>query len=148
MTRPTVLGGGGGGGAITMAARSRAHLPFSRYSHAKRDCVTTSQYYLDLLKFKTAQLLKSVRKKNSRSEDFLLAKHKHTNIPTMTEPFSPPVPWFWWRNIPHPREPLCMGLDKAAVEWFYQNQYDKGENNLFLLPLCKLQQSLICRRQW
>jgi hypothetical protein len=27
--------------------------------------------------------------KNSRSEGFLLVKHKHTNIPTMMEPFAP-----------------------------------------------------------
>jgi len=32
--------------------------------------------------------------KNSRSEDFLLAKHKHTNTTTMMEPFPPPAPWF------------------------------------------------------
>jgi hypothetical protein len=31
--------------------------------------------------------------KNSRSEVFLIAKHKHTNIPTMMEPFSPPAAW-------------------------------------------------------
>jgi hypothetical protein len=31
--------------------------------------------------------------KNSRSEGFLLAKHKHTNIPNMMEPFSPPEAW-------------------------------------------------------
>ncbi len=29
--------------------------------------------------------------KNSRSEGFLLVKHKHTNIPTMMEPFAPPM---------------------------------------------------------
>ena len=29
--------------------------------------------------------------KNSLSEDFLLAKHKDTNIPTMTEPFFSPA---------------------------------------------------------
>jgi hypothetical protein len=28
--------------------------------------------------------------KNSRSEGFLLVKHKHTNIPTMMEPFALP----------------------------------------------------------
>jgi hypothetical protein len=32
--------------------------------------------------------------KNSLSEDFLLAKHMSTNIPTMMEPFSSPVAWF------------------------------------------------------
>jgi hypothetical protein len=32
--------------------------------------------------------------KNSLSEDFLLAKHKDTNIPTMMELFSSPVAWF------------------------------------------------------
>jgi hypothetical protein len=32
--------------------------------------------------------------KNSRSGGFLLAKHKHTNIPTMMEPFSFPAAWF------------------------------------------------------
>jgi hypothetical protein len=29
--------------------------------------------------------------KNSHSEGFLLEKHKHTNISTMMEPFSPPA---------------------------------------------------------
>jgi hypothetical protein len=85
--------------------------------------------------------------KNSHSEGCWLAKHKNTNIPTMMEPFSPPAAWFLWTNIPHSREPLRKGLDEAAVEGFYQNQYNKGENNVFLLPLCKLQQSLIHRRQ-
>jgi hypothetical protein len=33
-------------------------------------------------------------KKNSRAEGFLLAKHKHTNIPTMMGPFPPPAAWF------------------------------------------------------
>ena len=58
--------------------------------------------------------------KNSRSEGFWLAKHKNTNIPTMTmmEPFSPPAAWFLWTNIPHPRETLRKGLDKATVEGF------------------------------
>ena len=32
--------------------------------------------------------------KNSLSEDFLLAKHKDTNILTMMEPFSSPAAWF------------------------------------------------------
>jgi len=32
--------------------------------------------------------------KISLSEDFWLAKHKHTNIPTMMEPFSSPAAWF------------------------------------------------------
>jgi hypothetical protein len=32
--------------------------------------------------------------KNSHSEGFWLAKHKHKNIPTMMELFSPPVAWF------------------------------------------------------
>ena len=32
--------------------------------------------------------------KNSHTEGFLLAKHKHTNIPTMMGPFPPPAAWF------------------------------------------------------
>jgi hypothetical protein len=32
--------------------------------------------------------------KNSLSEDFLLVKHKSTNIPTMMVPFSSPAAWF------------------------------------------------------
>ena len=54
--------------------------------------------------------------KNSRSEGFLLVKHKHTNIPTMMEPFAPPAAWFCRSSIPHPREPLRKGLAEAAVE--------------------------------
>ena len=62
--------------------------------------------------------------KNSLWEGFWLAKNKHTNIPTMMEPFSPPVAWFWWTKIPHPRESLHKGLDEATatVEGFQQNQ--------------------------
>ena len=56
--------------------------------------------------------------KNSHSEGFLLAKHKHTNTPTMMEPFSPPAAWFCWLSIPHPWEPLWKGLAEAAVEGF------------------------------
>jgi len=56
--------------------------------------------------------------KNSRSEGFWLVKHKHSNIPTMMEPFPPPAIWFWWIKIPHPQEPLRKGLDKAAVKGF------------------------------
>jgi hypothetical protein len=52
--------------------------------------------------------------KNSLSEGFRLAKHKHTNIPTMMEPFSHLAAWFLWMNTPHPPEPLCKGLDKAV----------------------------------
>jgi hypothetical protein len=54
--------------------------------------------------------------KNSRSEGFLLAKHKHTKIPTVMEPFAPPVAWFCWSSIPHPWEPLQKGLVMAAIE--------------------------------
>ena len=82
--------------------------------------------------------------KNSHSEGFWLAKHKHTNTHTMMEPFPPPAAWFCWPTsiIPHPREPLRKELGKAAVEGFYSpNQYNTGENNLFLLPLYQLQLS-------
>jgi hypothetical protein len=51
-------------------------------------------------------------------------------------------------NIPHPREPLRKGLDKAAIEGISIKLYSTGENNYFVLPLCKLQQSLARRRQW
>ncbi len=56
--------------------------------------------------------------KNYCSEGFLLAKHKHTNIPTMMKPFSPPAAWFWWTSVHHPREPTRKGLDEASVEGF------------------------------
>jgi hypothetical protein len=61
-------------------------------------------------------------------------------------------------NIPHYREPHCKGLDEAAVEGFYQNQYNKGEYNLLLLPCVNYnnrlpaigndsQNSIHCRRR-
>ena len=31
---------------------------------------------------------------HSGGNNKLLAKHKHTDIPTMMEPFPPPAPWF------------------------------------------------------
>ncbi len=67
--------------------------------------------------------------KYSRSEGFWLAKHKHTNIPTMMEPFPPPVAWFWWMKIPQFWEPLRKGLVETIIEGFCQNQYSKRENN-------------------
>ena len=56
--------------------------------------------------------------KNSCLEGFLVAKHKHTNIPTMMEPFAPPAAWCCWSSIPHPREPLQKGLAKDTVKGF------------------------------
>ena len=37
------------------------------------------------------------------------AKHKHTNIPTMMEPISPPGAWFWWMKILHPGSLFAWG---------------------------------------
>jgi hypothetical protein len=51
-------------------------------------------------------------------------------------------------NTPHPREPLQKGLGKVAFKWFNIELQIKGKNNLFLLPFCKLQQSLVRRQQW
>ena len=51
------------------------------------------------------QIRSGGNKKNSRLERFWLAKHKHTNIPTMMELFSPPAAWFLWTYIPHYRTP-------------------------------------------
>jgi hypothetical protein len=86
--------------------------------------------------------------KNSRSEDFLLAKHTSHKHPHHDVPFSRLAAWFSLMNTPHPREPLREGLGKVAFKWFSIKLQIKGENNLFLLPLCKLQQSLTHRRQW
>ena len=55
--------------------------------------------------------------KNSRLEGFWLAKHKHTNIPTMMGPF-PPVAWFCRLSWPHPRAPLRKGSAKVDFEGF------------------------------
>ncbi len=60
--------------------------------------------------------------KNSCSKGFWLAKHQHTNIPTMMEPFSPPAAWLCWPSVPHPCEPLQKGFVKAAAEGFQKNQ--------------------------
>jgi hypothetical protein len=54
--------------------------------------------------------------KNSRSEVFLLAKLKHTNIPTMIEPFAPPAAWDLW-ILPIVRaDPLPKGSGGGVVE--------------------------------
>ena len=54
--------------------------------------------------------------KNSRSEGFLLVKHKHTNIPTMMEPFAPPAAWDLW-ILPIVRaDPLPKGSGGGVVE--------------------------------
>jgi hypothetical protein len=56
--------------------------------------------------------------KNSRSEGFLLAKHKHTNIPTMMEPFSPPTAWIWWTHTAWGVGGLAHTFSMAAIERF------------------------------
>ena len=54
--------------------------------------------------------------KNSCSEDFLLVNHKHTNIPTMMEPFAPPTAWDLW-ILPIVRaDPLPKGSGRGVVE--------------------------------
>jgi hypothetical protein len=55
--------------------------------------------------------------KKSHSEGFLLATHKHTNIPTMMEPFTPPAAWFCQSSIPHPWEPLLKVQFPAVTMW-------------------------------
>ena len=56
--------------------------------------------------------------KNSRSDDFLLAKHTSLKHPHHDEPFPPPAAWFTWMNTHHTREPLRKGLVEAANEGF------------------------------
>jgi len=56
--------------------------------------------------------------KNSLSEDFLLENHTTHKHLHHDEPFFPLASWFPWMNIPHPREPLRKGLDKADIEGF------------------------------
>jgi hypothetical protein len=56
--------------------------------------------------------------KNSRSEGFLLAKHKHTNIPTMMELFSPPAAWIWWTHTAWGVGGLAHTFSVAAIERF------------------------------
>jgi hypothetical protein len=47
--------------------------------------------------------------KNSRLEDFLLAKHTSHKHPHHDEPFSRLAAWFWWTNIPHPGNLFASG---------------------------------------
>ncbi len=54
--------------------------------------------------------------KNSRSEGFLLVKHKHTNIPTMMEPFAPPAAWDLWIHPIVRADPLPNGSGGGVVE--------------------------------
>ena len=56
--------------------------------------------------------------KNSRSEGFWLAKHKHINIPTMMEPVPPSAAWFWWTKIPHPRSLFARGWTRLPSKGF------------------------------
>jgi hypothetical protein len=56
--------------------------------------------------------------KNSRSEGFWLAKHKHINIPTMMEPFPPSAAWFWWTKIPHPQSLFKGGWMRLPSKGF------------------------------
>jgi len=56
--------------------------------------------------------------KNSRSEDFFLAKHKDTNIPTMLEPFSSPAAWFDGRAYPTPGSLRRRGWTRPSPKGF------------------------------
>jgi hypothetical protein len=69
----------------------------------------------------TAKLV-PVEIKSSCLEGFWLAKHKHTNIPTMIEPFALALAWFCWLSILHPQEPMQKGLAEASVKGFKMNQ--------------------------
>ena len=69
-------------------------------------------------KIKVEMLQPWVAHQYSLSKDFLQAKHKDTNIPTMMEPFSPPAAWFWWTSVHHPRESKRTGLDKPSSKGF------------------------------
>jgi len=51
------------------------------------------KFFLYFLNSATPKRIPAGRK-SSLSEDFLLAKHKDTNIPTMMEPFSSSAAWF------------------------------------------------------
>jgi hypothetical protein len=46
----------------------------------------------------------------------LLVKHKHTNIPTMMEPFAPPTAWDLWIFPIVRADPLPKGSDGGVVE--------------------------------
>ena len=85
--------------------------------------------------------------KNSLSEDLLLAKHKDTNIPTMMGPFFSPAAWFDGQAYPTPGSLRKRGWTRLSSKGLIKIK-SKREINLFLLPLCKLQQSLSRRRQW
>jgi hypothetical protein len=54
--------------------------------------------------------------KNSRSEDFLLAKHTSHKHPHHDEPFSRLAAWFPWMNTPHPRKPLWKGWTRLPLK--------------------------------
>ena len=56
--------------------------------------------------------------KNSRSEVFLLVKHKHTNIPTMMEPFAPPMAWDLLILLIVRADPLPKGPGRGSWKGF------------------------------
>jgi len=56
--------------------------------------------------------------KNSRSKGFWLAKHKHTNIPTMMEPFSPPARGRGWTRLSS-KGFSRINLVKEKIIYFY-----------------------------
>ena len=79
--------------------------------------------------------------KNSRSEGFLLVKHKHTNIPTMMEPFLPPTAWDLWI--------LSEGVGRGGW-WKGFSRINKLNEKIIYFYCLSIswQQSLAHRRQW
>ena len=72
--------------------------------------------------------------KNSRSEDFLLAKHTSHKQPHHVEPFSRLAAWFPWMNTPHLQAPLWKGLDEASIEGF-RKKYKVNEKLVYFYCL-------------
>jgi hypothetical protein len=107
--------------------RTKAPATITYASVVSREtvCIALLMAALNDLEFKVGAVLSSLTPKsvlagtkNSRLEGFWLAKHKNTNIPTMMEPFSPPVAWFYGRTYNTPGRLFTRGWTRPPSKSF------------------------------
>jgi hypothetical protein len=70
--------------------------------------------------------------KNPRSKGFWIAKHMHANIPTMMEPFPPPMAWFCClcgRGLSRPSSKGFRKINKQQEKIFYFYCLSANYNN-------------------
>ena len=86
--------------------------------------------------------------KNSRSEGYSLAKHTAHKHPHHDEAVCPSRGMALLAEHAPPPSPTPGASLEGVDQGRHKRVLTKGENNVFLLPLCQWKQSLTCHQQW